>query len=129
MIGIDTNILVHHFVHDNKEQAEKASDFFWSLSIVNQGYLSLVSLVETYWVMNRGYKIPKQVILQHFDELLEAKEIAFQNPEIVNYALEASKRGADFADALIACSCKAGGCSKTVTFDQQAAKSLGMELL
>jgi predicted nucleic-acid-binding protein len=36
---------------------------------------------------------------------------------------------ADFADCLIAASARAAGCSKTVTFDQVAARDAGTELL
>jgi predicted nucleic-acid-binding protein len=132
MIGIDTNVLVRHFIHDDTEQAARADAFFRTLSATNQGYLSLVVMAESYWVMRVVFKIPKQTILDSFDRLLEVEEVAFQSPEIVSFALRACKgkgNAMDFADALIACSCQAGGCSKTVTFDKRAAGFLGVELL
>lgn len=129
MIGLDTNVLVRTVVEDDESQTRKARELFSTLTVANQGYVSLITLAELFWVLKRRYKRPTSEIVKFITGLTEAEEIAFQNSEVVHYALEASGKGADFGDALIACSCKAAGCSKTVTFDQQAAKSLGMELL
>ncbi|MDR1015129.1 MAG: type II toxin-antitoxin system VapC family toxin [Coriobacteriales bacterium] len=129
MIGIDTNVLVRLATADDDGQTEKARRLYSSLSASDQGYLGLVALAEAYWVLRSVYQKPKAEILTFIDRLTETKEVAIQDAEVVQLALEASAGGADFADALIACSCKAKGCSRTVTFDQRAARSLGMELL
>jgi predicted nucleic-acid-binding protein len=39
------------------------------------------------------------------------------------------KDNADFADCLIASSARAAGCSQTVTFDRNAARDAGLQLL
>lgn len=129
MIGLDTNILVRLATGDDAAQSNKVRHLFSSLSAANQAYVSLVALAESFWVLKVVYKKPADSILEFFDFLLEAEEVAFQSPEVVHSAIMACKDGADFSDALIACSNRLGGCSKTVTFDKRARASAGMELL
>jgi predicted nucleic-acid-binding protein len=129
MIGLDTNVLIRLVIEDDESQTRRAQQLLSTLTVANQGYVSLIMLAELFWVLKRRYKKSTAEVVKFITDLTKAEEIAFQSAEVVHYALEASKRGADFGDALIACSCQAGGCAKTVTFDKQAAKSLGMELL
>jgi len=129
VIGIDSNVLVRLLVADNQEQYQHAYAFFNSLNINNQGYISLIALVETFWVLDRAYKKPKESIIAFLEHLLEAEEIALQDSQAVYFALEAYKNNADFSDALIHSINKSSGCADTVTFDKKAATSLGMRLL
>lgn len=51
MIGLDTNVLVRYIMQDDPKQSAKASKLIESLDGNNQGYITMVSVVELYWVL------------------------------------------------------------------------------
>ncbi|MGA1464036.1 MAG: PIN domain-containing protein, partial [Steroidobacteraceae bacterium] len=51
MIGLDTNVLVRYIMQDDPKQSPKASTLIESLSADHPGFISLVSVVELYWVL------------------------------------------------------------------------------
>ena len=129
MIGIDTNVLVRFVMQDDEEQARVADAFFSSLSSSNQGYLSLVTMVELVWVLQASYKQPRARIIAFIKQLFDVDSIVFENSTVLYTALESYQKGADFADALISASALMAGCTSVVTFDHKAASVLGMCLL
>lgn len=129
MIGIDTNVLVRFLIKDDETQLYTAREFFNSLTEENQGYLTLVTVVELVWVLTRIYKQSRLRIAAFLDDLFEVESIAFQDSEAIYQALISYKNGTDFSDALIKTLSRGAGCSTVVTFDKKAAKSLGMQLL
>lgn len=129
MIGIDTNLLVRFLMDDDPGQSILAKRFFASLGADNQGYVSLVVVVETIWVLQKSYKTPRSLIAESIEALLDSQELAFQDSPSVYFAVQAYKKGEDFADALAFHSAKQAGCETTMTFDKKAASNLGMKLL
>jgi predicted nucleic-acid-binding protein len=129
MIGIDSNVLIRVLVMDDERQAATAQGFFSGLSASEQGYVSLVTIAEVFWVLTRGYHVERAVLAAVIEQLLETEELAFQDSPVMYTALLAYREGADFADALIEALARNAGCTKTVTFDRRAASALGMELL
>lgn len=99
------------------------------LTVSDQGFLSTVSLVETYWVFRRAYKVDRGSTADVLQGRLESQEITVESPDTVRRALRRVSRGAEFPDAMIAESGHRAGCGHTVTFDRNAAKSAGMLLL
>jgi predicted nucleic-acid-binding protein len=64
------------------------------------------------------------------DKLLDLRQLVIENPDTVRKATATFRRGnADFADCLISASAHAAGCSHTLTFARDAAKSAGMTLV
>lgn len=57
MIGLDTNVVVRHLVHDDPNQSKAATRAFAGLTPGEPGLLTTVVLIETYWVLTRGYKL------------------------------------------------------------------------
>jgi predicted nucleic-acid-binding protein len=51
MVGIDTNILVRFFMCDDEFQSRKATAFVDSLSVEEQGFVSLIVVTELAWVL------------------------------------------------------------------------------
>lgn len=129
MIGIDTNVLVRFLVADDKEQARRAVHLMASLSTRAKGHLSVVVLVETFWVLRRGYGLSSDDIVGAFRALLSAPELEVAHADVVREALTEVEDGFDFADALIAGLHHEAGCSTTVTFDKRAGRLPGMQVL
>lgn len=130
MIGLDTNVLVRYFVQDDEVQAETATNLIESLSADKPGFVSLVTLVELVWVMQRCFKVAKPTIADVLISLVRSKEIIVADAEIVWKAIRLYRdTKADFADSLIERIGHDAGCEYTVTFDQGAANKCGMKLL
>lgn len=130
MIGVDTNVIVRLLVADDPEQAAAAKRLFESFSPVAPGWISQVVLVETFWVLRRGYRLQTDAILGAIRALISADDVVAEQRDVVLAALDDAANGADFADALIARGAQRAGARTTMTFDPDAADALGgMELL
>jgi predicted nucleic-acid-binding protein len=130
MIGLDTNVIVRYIMQDDPKQSPKATKVVESLTPQEPGFVSIVSIVELYWVLTSCYNLSRQEAGQALNALLRIKEIVVENAEQVLKALRVFDHGkADFPDCLIERSCATAGCEKTVTFDAGAAKNAGMVLL
>lgn len=124
MISIDTNILVRFFTRDDDQQAKAATKL---LSVdcneENPGMVTSIVLVELVWTLRSAYGYSKDQLAQIIEILLSAKELCFEHPDEVRYALELFSIGnSDFSDALIGAISKRLGCDTTMTFDARAAK-------
>lgn len=130
MIGVDTNVLVRYLTQDDPAQARLATKAIEGLTATQPGYLGIVTLVETSWVLRHAYGFDAKDVTEVLEDLVSTDEFVVENPALVGRALEAAAAGADFADALIADTARQAGCEHTVTFDRRAAKDIaGMRLL
>jgi predicted nucleic-acid-binding protein len=131
LIGVDTNVLVRLFVDDDRRQHQLAVRFFDGRSATDAAFISLVTVVEFFWVMTRTYKRPPKATVELLAGMLESEDAVFEEADEVRQTIAvAQETGADLADLLIARGGAVAGCTTTVTFDQPAAKSVpGMELL
>lgn len=129
MIGLDTNVVVRYLTQDDAEQSEAASAVIESLTANEPGYLSVVTVVEVYWVLRRAYGVGRDQCADLVEGLLNSKELRIDHDSTLRSALTASRSGLDFADAVIAELGQAAGCDRTVTFDRRAARDRAMELL
>lgn len=130
MIGLDTNILVRYLVQDDLVQSAKATELIeHRLSEDDPGFLSLVVVVETVWVLERAYGLANDVIASAVEGMLQADSLVVESEQAVFTAMTALKEGRGaFADALIAALGAAAGCTQTLTFDVRAARLPGLEL-
>lgn len=130
MIGIDTNLLIRLAMQDDPIQCAKVDLFLASLSRREVGFISLVTLIESVWVLGKRYNLSKSDIVGFIQALLDAPELTMEREEAVSQALQRFKVStADFADCLIERIGALAGCRETVTFDQDASKFSGMRLL
>ena len=130
MIGLDTNVVVRYITQDDDIQSHVASRLFDSLSPAEPGYISLVALIETVWVLRSYYGASRQQIHGVIERLLRARGVAVERSDLVWLALSDYARGkADFSDYLVERSGRSAGCEYTVTFDREAAIEAGMKLL
>ncbi len=130
MIGLDTNILVRYIMQDDAKQSPKASALIESLNADSPGFITLVSIVELYWVLTSSYGLTGQQVKQVLEVLLRTKQIIVDRADQVLRALRVFDDGkADFADCLIERTAAAAGCGQTMTFDVGATKHTGMTLI
>lgn len=130
MIGVDTNVLVRHLTHDDPAQSAVASRFFAERTVDDPAHISLVTLVETVWVLRRAYGVEAAAVARVLRGLLAAREVSIPSPDLVRRSLDDAERvGVDLADALIAHLGLQAGAEGTVTFDRRAAELPAMILL
>lgn len=130
MIGLDTNVLVRYIAQDDSKQSPKATRLIESLTADAPGYVSVVSVVELVWVLTGCYALTRNEIYEVLETLLRTKEIIVEHADIVWKALRLFKEGkAEFADCLIERSANEAGCNYTATFDRDAVKHCGMQLI
>lgn len=130
MIGLDTNVLVRYIMQDDAKQSPKATALIESLSPDNPGFITLVSVVELYWVLTSCYDLSGHQVKQALEVLLRTKQIIVDRADQVLRALRVFDDGkADFADCLIERTAVSAGCEQTMTFDVGAAKHAGMTLI
>ena len=130
MIGLDTNVLVRYLAQDDPVQAALATRVFEKeLTEDAPGFVGLVVLVETIWVLQRLYRADAEELRETVNDLLGSRSIVVENRNVVARALATSKKSScGFADAIIAASALSAGCSKIVSFDRTATRA-GMTLV
>ena len=130
MTGLDTNILLRFCMKDHADQSARAAALIQSFSPPDVGLVSLVTLAELFWVLDRTYRKTRSEISTIIRGLLESRQVVVENSDAVDQALRRfDSSNADFSDCLIERLCASAGCSQTITFDVGAAKSAGMVLL
>ena len=131
MIGLDTNILIRYLTQDDPVQSAKATEILERrLTRRNLGFVSVVAMVETVWVLDRAYGLTAQEIATAIERLLQVEVLTIEKEQEVFTAMVALKRGrGSFADALIAELGVRAGCTRTLTFDQKAARLSAFELV
>ena len=136
MIGLDTNVLVRYLAQDNAAQSAKTTRLIeGELNERQPGFISLIVLVETCWVLKRLYGATPAELRETVNDLVDARQFSVEQRALVSRALArlaklamSTAATADIADALIAEIAADAGCERTMTFDKAAVK-LGMTLL
>lgn len=130
MIGLDTNVLVRYIMQDDARQSQKATRLIESLDNDTPGFVTLVSVIELYWVLTSCYGLSENQFAQALETILRARAFVVDRADQVWRALHSFAAGkADFADCLIERCANAAGCSQTMTFDVGASKHAGMVLI
>ena len=124
MIGIDTNILVRYLAQDDPVQSPRARQIIERLlSEQDPGFISLVTITETVWVLRSSYAMTDQAIAAALELILRVQTLFVQNEREVATAMIALRTGvASFDDALIGALGRWAGCSHTVNVDRKAAR-------
>ena len=130
MIGLDTNILVRYLAQDDAVQSPIANDLVERrLSSEKPGFISVVAMAETVWVLRRSYRMKGPALAACIARLLQADVLVVQHQPAVHAAMVAYRdRNVDFGDALIGLLGMQAGCTQTVTFDRDALRQPGFAL-
>jgi predicted nucleic-acid-binding protein len=131
MIGLDTNVVVRYLAQDDPVQSPKATELIERrLTQQHPGFISVVAMVETAWVLERAYGLADHEIAAVIESLLQADVLVVEREEEVFYAMIALKeKRVSFADALIAALGARANCSHTFTFDRKALRLSQFRLL
>ncbi|MDI9333743.1 MAG: type II toxin-antitoxin system VapC family toxin [Cytophagales bacterium] len=130
MIGLDTNVLVRYIMQDDPIQSPQANRLIESLIDNEAGYITMISVVELYWVLRSSYRLTDAQVSQALEAILRTRQFLVERADQVVRALRMFGNGkADFADCLIERSATSAGCTKIMTFDIAASKHAGMTLV
>lgn len=113
MVGIDTNVLVRFIVRDDQQQAEAAKAAIGRAMVANEPLaVSLLTILETEWVLCSRYRFDKEVVVRTFKMLLEAGDVLIEGEETLEQALYLFEdSSADFADCLMVARYQRMGCA------------------
>jgi len=130
MIGLDTNILIRYLTQDDPVQSPKATEIIERrLSPANAGFVSVVTMAEAVWVLDRAYGFTAREIAAVIERMLQVEVLVVENEQEVFAAKVALEQGhGAFADALIAELGTRAGCIHTLTFDKKALRLPGFKL-
>jgi predicted nucleic-acid-binding protein len=131
MIGLDTNVLVRYLAQDDAIQSPRATQILeHQLTEESPGFISLVTMVEAVWVLDRVYGLSSREIAAAVERILQADSLLVQNEQEAFTAMIALKTGAgSFSDALIGALGVWAGCTVTLTFDKKAKRLNQFQLL
>jgi predicted nucleic-acid-binding protein len=131
MTGFDTNVIVRYLTQDDPVQSPKATELIErGLTEEEPGFVSVVAMAETAWVLERVYGRTAEEIAAVIERMLEVEVLVVESEQEVFTAMIAVKEGRGaFADALIGALGARAGCSHTVTFDQKALRLTAFEPL
>jgi predicted nucleic-acid-binding protein len=128
VIGLDTNVLIRHFMQDDPLRVASTAEVMSGLSPTEPGWIGLATLSEMVWVLSKVYRLRKQSVLYVLQNLIANRGIVFDRADAVLSAVHLYRAGnAEFQDCLIYASAKSAGCERVVTFDEIAARDTGME--
>lgn len=131
MKALDTNVLVRFLVKDDEHQSKIVYKVFKQAEADKNFFcVSLLVVLETIWVLDSVYEIPREEILDAINEILLMPILKFEaQPTIQRFTLLARKNKIDLSDILIACTAKISGCESVLTFDKKASKFELFELI
>jgi predicted nucleic-acid-binding protein len=129
MVGLDTNVIVRYLTQDDPVQSRLAANLIEKrLTVEEPGFVSIVAMVETVWVLDRSYGLTGVEQAAAIERMLQVDVLHIQHEQEVFTAMVAVKQGrGSFADALIAELAARAGCDHTVTFDQRALRLAGFK--
>jgi predicted nucleic-acid-binding protein len=113
VLAVDTNVIVRYLTRDDTEQFAKASALI-SGEVV---YVCTTVLLETEWVLRRAYRFSREQVIAALAAFAGLPRVMLEDPASTAKALDWTRRGMDFADALHLA--KAQGCEAFVSLDQR----------
>jgi predicted nucleic-acid-binding protein len=122
MRAIDTNVLVRLIVRDDPERVGAAEAF-----VSNGAWISHLVLAETMWVLDAVYDRTSEQIAAAIERLLDHKDLALQDPDVVTAALEQFRKrpALSFSDCLVLEIARKAGHLPLGTFDRGLARRDG----
>lgn len=111
MIAVDTNVIVRLITRDDETQFQRATTLFSKTEI----FIPETVILETEWVLRYSYDFEPGAILDAFTKTFGLPNVKIQNPDYMALAIQLTRQGLDFADALHLASSR--DCKQFATFD------------
>ena len=115
MFAVDTNVVVRYLTGDDAEQFAKVNALIGGEDV----YVCTTVLLETEWVLRRAYRFSRERVVAALAAFAGLPRVTLQDPALAAKALDWTRYGMDFADALHLAT--AQGCEAFVSFDQRLA--------
>jgi predicted nucleic-acid-binding protein len=123
-------VLLRFYLRDDSVQSPRAKHVVSSLSEGEPGWVALTTVLELVWVVKSKKQAGRDEIARLLESLLAQSVVVVEQSSMIARAVQRFRTTrADFADCLVAESARAAGCNRTLTFDEIAARDLGMELI
>ena len=131
MAALDTNILVRYLIRDDAAQLAAAQRLIRRYVRDQQTlFVPITVTLELEWVLRSNFGYAKQVAVRALSDLFSAAELLFESERALEVALELYRNSAaDFADCLHIALAAQSGETPVWTFDKDAAKVRGAQLL
>lgn len=125
MRAIDTNILVRLLINDDTKQCQIVYKLFNDCyQQKEQLFVSTIVIVETIWVLNKHYQMPRNEVIQAINDVLSMSVLIIENHDEISTALSIGTNNTyDLSDLIIGLIAKKNTCNTTLTFDKKASKS------
>jgi predicted nucleic-acid-binding protein len=79
MIGLDTNVVVRYLTQDDVVQSAKATELFEpGLTEEEPGFVSVVAMAETIWVLERIYGLTPAELAAAIERMLEVNVLIME---------------------------------------------------
>ncbi len=126
MRAVDTNVVVRLLTRDDPRQTARAEAF-----VAKGAWVSHIVLVEVMWVLDSVFDLPHKRLATAVDMLLNHRNLALQDPELVATALARFRRSPKlgFSDCMVLESARKAGHVPLATFDKELGKLDGVERL
>ena len=126
MRAIDTNVLVRLLTRDDARQVTAAEAF-----VEKGAWVSHLALAEATWVLALVYELEASAIATAVEMLLNHRDLALEEPEVVSNALQHFRRraGLGFSDCLMLKVARKAGHLPLGTFDRALGRLPGAERL
>lgn len=112
---------MRYLTQDDRVQSARATEILeHRVTQKNPGFISVVVMVETVWVLDRAYFLTAQEIATAIERLLQVEVLAIEHQQEVFIAMIALKQGRGSFAELIAELGARVGCTCTLTFDRTA---------
>ena len=130
MIALDTNVLVRYLVRDDERQAQAARTLLESLTIEHPGFVCREVIIELAWVLERSYRHSRDAIAMVLEQLAATESLVVEAAaDVVRSAYRYRSGNAGFSDLMILAAAERSEADILYTFDQNAARLEGVELL
>jgi predicted nucleic-acid-binding protein len=124
VIAVDTNVLVRILADDPGQPAQVEAARMLA-SQAKQVFIPLVVQVETVWVLESGYRLSKETVIQALEHLEVNQAFVLENEDLCHRALALFRSSkADYSDCVILSHCRTGDL-KLYTFDKRLSKLAG----
>jgi predicted nucleic-acid-binding protein len=96
VIALDTNVVVRFLTRDDPAQASRAK----ALIETGSTFLPRTVVLETEWVLRTTYRFERAAVTAALTKLLRLPGVDIEDRSTIVRALDWSRQGLDFADAL-----------------------------
>jgi predicted nucleic-acid-binding protein len=126
MRAADTNVVVRLLTRDDPRQTARAEAF-----VAKGAWVSHIVLVEVIWVLESVFALSHKQLATAVDMLLNHRELALQDPEVITAALERFRRRPKlgFSDCMVLESARKAGHIPLATFAKELSKLEDVERL